>query len=302
VNNKEFLLQVLDEARLRELAEKWRVSVEDARLRAPGIAKRLARKRAISVAEIVEALTDDEAAAAVRRLEVPIAPTGPRPTLLHHLTDTSWRAVRRTHADFTVTSDMLRAEVVEVVDGDTLRVLIDGKPELVRMRGVDAPESRPSDKVERDLDRAGPEHDHEREYALGTQAAAWLGDRIGPGTIVTLHVERRANGSLVKLRGFRLLAFVELASAKPADIGLSMIESGHALVWPRGTKSRRYQHPRIDAYLRACNAAFHSRPGLWNDGLSHHCPVVQAGGTSCSLADCERTCSPAHGAPEESEA
>lgn len=71
-NDKQIPLEALDEARLRELAACWRFAIEDGRLRGPGIAKLLARKRSHSVAHVVEALSDDEATAAVARLEVPL--------------------------------------------------------------------------------------------------------------------------------------------------------------------------------------------------------------------------------------
>lgn len=200
-----------------------------------------------------------------------------------HLTGSSWRAVRKAHADFTLTPDTIAGEVVAIVDGDTVRIGFEGKVELVRLRGVDAPESRPSDKVERDLDRAG--HDDEREFALGAKATAWLAERLVPGTAVELSVERRADGSLVRLNGFRLLAYVGAAGGGDSDLGLAMIEAGQALVWPRNKKSRRYQHPRLAEYLQACNAASEGRPGLWSEGLAGHCPAVQAGEARCNLSD-----------------
>jgi len=115
---------------------------------------------------------------------------------------------------------------------------------------------------------------------------------VGPGSLVDLYVERRPDGSLVTLQAHRLLAFVALAASQSSDIGLAMIEGGYALVWPRNKQSRRYDHPRIAEYLRACNAAFQRRPGLWEAGLARHCPAVQSGTVACAMSDCERTCSP----------
>lgn len=293
LNDKAFLLAALTEQRLRELAAVWRVAITDRRLRGPGIVKLIARKRSVSLAELIAALSDHEAEAALCRLEVRSDSGDPRATLAGHLTGSSWRRVRKAHADFTLTSTTLQAEVIEVIDGDTLRVRVDGKVELVRMRGVDAPESRPSAKAERDVDRAGHGHDETKEFALGERATACLTHLLGPMNEVELQVERRADGSLVKLHGHRLLAYVGQPASPGSDFGLAMIEAGHALVWPRNTKSRRYDHPRVAEYLRACNAAFHRRPGLWNDGLAAHCPAVHAGATRCSLADCVRSCSPA---------
>lgn len=292
-NDKNFLLACVSEERLRELAARWRVAIEDRRLRGPGIAKLIARKRSVSIADILAALSDDEASAALERLEVPSESANPRATLARHLTGSSWRRVRKAHADFTLTPDSLLAEIVDVIDGDTLRVRIEGKLELVRIRGVDAPESRPSPKAERDVDRAGHGHDDATEFALGERATARLTEILASDSAIELEVERRADGSLVKLHGHRLLAFVRSPASPRPDVGLAMIETGHALVWPRNTKSRRYDHPRVSEYLRACNAAFHARPGLWNDGLANHCPAAQSGATRCDVADCVRSCAPA---------
>jgi len=264
--------------------------ISDGRLRGPGIAKLIARKRSIALADIVAAMTTDESLAAVQVLEVPLHDGDARATLNLHLTGASWRRVRKAHADFTLTPETLQVRVLDVIDGDTIRVELDANAELVRLRGIDAPESRSSDKVEADLDRAG--HDEEIEYALGERATARLAALLVATSTVELHVERRADRSIVELRGHRVLAYVSLANTPQPDVGLAMLESGHALVWPRNLKSMRYHHPRVAEYLRACNAAFHSRPGLWSEGLARHCPAVQAGMTRCSLADCERTCSP----------
>lgn len=288
-NDKEYLLGTLPLVRLHELAALWSIAIEDRRLKAPGIAKLMARKRSLSVTDILGAMSAEEIRGVC--VELGLAPETTTADLAARLTGRAWRAVRRAERDFSVVPLEVGASVVRVVDGDTLEVRLEGdeRPTLVRIRGVDAAESHESDKFERDVDRAG--HAGEQERALGRAATAYLETRVRPGDSIVLEVERRADGSFVKLHQYRLLAFVRLPTVPDGDLGLDLLRSGHALVWPRNVKSRRYAHPRIEGYLEACNAAFRERPGLWPLGLVRHCPMGDA--PTCRPEDCVRHCSPA---------
>jgi endonuclease YncB( thermonuclease family) len=74
-----------------------------------------------------------------------------------------------------------RAEVIRVIDADTLEMAIDVWPGIsvdvsVRVRGVDAPEIRTSCKAEK---------------RLGERATAWVRERYPQGALVRVeHVER----------------------------------------------------------------------------------------------------------------
>ena len=69
-------------------------------------------------------------------------------------------------------SDLVEeAEVVEVIDGDTVRVRVDGDLELVRMTGVDTPEV------------SGP---YRREECYGDEASRITADLVPPGSFVAL--------------------------------------------------------------------------------------------------------------------
>lgn len=70
-----------------------------------------------------------------------------------------------------MSSGLVKAELIEVVDGDTIRVRLDGEAELVRMIGVNAPES------------GGPYRNRE---CYGREATNVLRDAAPVGSIVYL--------------------------------------------------------------------------------------------------------------------
>lgn len=288
-NNKEFLLGLLTEDRLRQLCVGWGIEITDQRLRAPGIAKRLGRKRSLDLGAIVGAMTDTECQLAATRMGVE-ADADVRPMLCRTLAERSWRAVLRENRTYDVPLETLTATVSEVIDGDTLRVLLDSESKLVRIRGIDAPESGPSDKAEEDLDRARVKA--EELYALGTRSAEWLRRCLPAGTRVRLQCQPTPQGAhrFLHHRGHRLLAYVSPDGPDAADIGEQLLEHGLALVWPRGLKTRRYSHPLTERYVTACHRALERRPGLWQEGLAQLCPRSAQPEAEWEKADCEATC------------
>lgn len=80
-----------------------------------------------------------------------------------------------------------QATVVKVIDGDTVRVLIDGHQEPLRLIGIDAPESSIN---ERALGQAKRNHlSVEKMVAAGHKAAHFLEQRVQPGTILSLEYD-----------------------------------------------------------------------------------------------------------------
>jgi micrococcal nuclease len=60
------------------------------------------------------------------------------------------------------------AKVINVVDGDTLKVNYKGKEESVRLIGIDAPESRPNERAKNDAQRSA--EDLRTITAMGKEA------------------------------------------------------------------------------------------------------------------------------------
>lgn len=118
--------------------------------------------------------------------------------------------------------------VESVIDGDTLRLTIDGTSERVRILGIDSPETDP------------PE-------SCAAEATAHLEQLIGthPVTIVqSAHAPTRD-------RYGRLLAFVETAGG---DAGLSLLEAGLAEPYRSQSHERQaeYESAAQDAEPPAC--------------------------------------------------
>lgn len=293
MNDKEFLLNALDEQRLRALAQTWGYPVQDRRLRAPGIAKDLARKRSLTVRRILDEMSPTELTDACRRVGLSAQATSAMRQALHDgLERAGWKALRRDAAATSLPGLVsLEAELLDVIDGDTLRVCFEGNETLVRIRGIDTPETSESDKAEEDLDRA----------RMGSADMRTLGEKatervryLVRGRRMFLHCQPTPLGPMRYLhhRQYRLLAFVTLDVPDGPDLGRLLLTAGYALVWPRNVKTRRYLHPKSDEYVTACNAALRSKPGLWKDGLWKLCPQYEhQKRLEWTLEDCHASCS-----------
>lgn len=140
------------------------------------------------------------------------------------------------------------ARVVRVVDGDTLRVAIDGREQYVRLLGIDTPETR---KPGTPVECGGPE------------ASRSLEALVPPGTRVEL--ERDPGQDRVDSFG-RLLAYVRLPDGRLAEE--VQVRAGWATpyVFEGRPVSRDEQFRRAQAEARAagrgvwgvCSGSFHS--------------------------------------------
>lgn len=128
------------------------------------------------------------------------------------------------------------AQVVRVVDGDTLRVSLNGKEETVRMVGIDAPESvAPQQPVE----------------CFGPEAAQLLRD-IVTGQSVWLQADTtQANRD----RYGRLLRFVFLSDG--SDVGLQLIAQGLAFESLYSKEPHQYYQKYVAAQMTAQKAGLH---------------------------------------------
>lgn len=288
---KQFLLEGLTVDRLQELAGEWGHTIHDRRLKAPGIAKALARKRSLTPDIIAAVMTRDELADACRRVALAVDgdATALRRQLLEGLARATVRQLRREGAAHEVDLVTVPARLVEVIDGDTLRVVFEGDETLLRLRGVDAPESRESDKAEEDLDRA--QMQSAEMYALGERSTARVKELLA-GQSIVLEVQPTPAGPKKYLHHhqYRLLAYVRIGSETGPELGEQLLREGFALVWPRNVKTRRYLHRESERFVEVCNGALQGRPGLWGEGMERLCPAVEGGAPGWTLDDCRTAC------------
>jgi len=127
--------------------------------------------------------------------------------------------------------------VEEVYDGDTIKVRLDGGTAvIIRILGIDCPESKENGKCHQDEERGWLSC--EEQIPLG-QRAGNIARKLLLGDTVTLR-----SGTT---RGFkqdtygRGLAYVHMANG--TDFGLEMIRRGQCRDF-----SHRFEHPRMEQY------------------------------------------------------
>jgi micrococcal nuclease len=144
------------------------------------------------------------------------------------------------------------AEVVRVVDGDTVEVTIDGEPEpeTVRLIGIDTPESVARDRP---------------NECFGDEASARTADLLPEGTPVRLERDVEARD-----RYGRLLAYVR-RSSDGLLVNHDLVAGGYAEASSYPPNTAR------DAELAAAQAeARRARAGLWGACGSADVPVTAA--------------------------
>ena len=119
-----------------------------------------------------------------------------------------------------------RVDVVKVVDGDTVDVDIDLgfgvqlKDERVRIMGIDTPESRTRDKVEK---------------VFGKAAKQALLDMLGTNPILKTQINR--DGEDMKGKFGRILGdFIVDRNGEPTSVVQALQEDGHAVPYFGGSK------------------------------------------------------------------
>jgi micrococcal nuclease len=140
-------------------------------------------------------------------------------------------------------------EVIRVIDGDTIKVDLQGQTESVRLIGIDTPESRVNDKAMRDSERSG--QDLAAIVSQGKEATAFTRSRVKKGDTVRLETD-------VQLRDkyHRLLAYVWLPDG--TMLNEAIVRAGYAqpVTYPPNVK---YQ----SIFLEAARDARKNRRGLW---------------------------------------
>ncbi len=121
-----------------------------------------------------------------------------------------------------------RATVVDVVDGDSLVVDLDGRREEVRLVGINAPE---------------------RDECHADEARAALEGFVGGADVDLVSAPPQDRD-----RFGRLLRYVVGPGALP--VNLLLVSGGHAL-------ALQEDHPELDAFLSADEGAYEARNGMW---------------------------------------
>ena len=140
-------------------------------------------------------------------------------------------------------------KVLYVVDGDTIKISLNGKKESVRLIGIDTPESKANPKAKKDAARS--RQDVKKIVSLGKAATTFAKSIVKPGDMVTL--EQDVEG---RDRYGRILAYVYLGSGEM--LNEKVIAAGYAspMTIPPNV---RYQERFLVAYRSARAGSL----GLW---------------------------------------
>jgi len=144
-----------------------------------------------------------------------------------------------------------KATVVQVVDGDTLRIEMDGQEQAVRLIGIDTPESKINKKAKKDSIKTN--YDVETITAMGKEAARYVRTLVRKGDTVGLEfdVQKRDKYN-------RLLVYAYLSDGKM--LNEEIVKAGYAniMTYPPNV---RYQ----DRFVRAYREARETKRGLYRD-------------------------------------
>ena len=128
----------------------------------------------------------------------------------------------------------VEAEIVRVIDGDTVIVDINGIEERLRIVGIDTPETvKTGSPVE----------------CFGIEASNQAKTILAEGSIVTLELQDERD------RFDRLLGYIEIDGE---DFGAMMISGGYAYTF------RAFDHDRLNNYIRLEKEARDNEIGLWS--------------------------------------
>lgn len=144
-----------------------------------------------------------------------------------------------------------KADVVRVVDGDTVVILLNGQEEKVRLIGVDTPESKNNEKARRDSSKTG--ESVSEIVNLGKEAAQYTKSILPKGTKVTVETDVQPRD-----RYGRLLAYLYLENGEM--VNSLIIQNGYAQVMtiPPNVK---YE----DLFRKLMKEARENNRGLWKE-------------------------------------
>jgi len=141
------------------------------------------------------------------------------------------------------------AKVLYVIDGDTLKIMYEGKKQSIRLIGIDAPESKKNSKAFKDSARSS--RDIDAIVSQGRAAKKYVKGLVGKGERIKIQfdVEKRD-------RYRRLLVYVYLSDGRMLNDVI--IHNGYAspLTIPPNVKYRK-------RFLRSYQYARKHQLGLW---------------------------------------
>jgi micrococcal nuclease len=148
-------------------------------------------------------------------------------------------------------SDIFSVRVAYVVDGDTIKVYWNGAKKLVRLIGIDTPETRHNPHIEKQKAQLGKRE--EVIIELGKQAKEKLKEYIKSNQVVYLEFDIEKTD-----RYGRLLAYVWLDKDRKNMVNEIMVKEGYALVYtyPPNVKY-------VDRFIQAQKIARENKKGLW---------------------------------------
>lgn len=144
-----------------------------------------------------------------------------------------------------------KATVVQVVDGDTLRIEMDGQEEAIRLIGIDTPESKINKKAKKDSIKTN--YDVETIMAMGKEAARYVRTLVRKGDTVGIEFDVQKRDKYK-----RLLVYAYLSDGKM--LNEEIVKAGYAniMTYPPNV---RYQ----DRFVRAYREARDTKRGLYRD-------------------------------------
>lgn len=143
-------------------------------------------------------------------------------------------------------------QVVDVEDGDTLLVVINGKQERLQLAGIDAPEESENAKLKRDLEQSGLSL--ERLLGLGRAATSHLLSLVKVGD------QLQVIGSLMKRDRYGRIT-AQVRDWQGRALSEQMVQDGYAAALRRHAPDGELKSRLIALEERAFNA----RKGLWDE-------------------------------------
>lgn len=144
----------------------------------------------------------------------------------------------------------VKAQVIEIIDGDTLKVFIGGEIVSVRLIGVDTPEIHESAKLHRDVQRTG--RDEQTIKELGAEASAFTKSLISTGDYIRLEYDQDKWDKYN-----RLLAYVWLDNTRM--LNEILICEGYANAYTQYPFKQEY----MDRFRNCEREARELEKGLW---------------------------------------